>query len=417
MSESYYDIDGIIREAILSRIDITPSDRQDWKMMCCALKVLGYDEHTFVALSSNHQTPEKDSRNAWRAERNPSRYATTESAVKKIVALAKESGMDVKKFLLSQREKDTTAHRRPMVKPTAAPTPQPPHPVSYIPNETITAAHRRANETSLYKFLCSEFEPAEVDRVFELYQVGASKYLNPQGGRAAVFPYIDTSGRCVDCKIFHIDPSTGSRKTAPPVYVRKNGEPSYFTWALTMMGKKDSRAPWCNFGDHLLQSRPNAPVGIVESEKTALIVSIVYPGVVWLAVGSMNNLDPSRLAACRGRDVTIYPDRDGFEAWREKAAKLAKEGITVSIDTTTLRHYPEFVNDADGKPQRCKKDLADLVLEYRHGTIAPPTPPIPPEPSESVVEVWENMKQRNPQLAEIEKVFQLDISTAKIYPT
>lgn len=424
MESSFYDIDGIIKESLRSKIDISPADRKDWTMFCCALKVLGYDESTFVALSSGS---EKDSRRAWRNERSPQRYATTESAVKKIVALAKAAGMDVKPFLLSQMDKPTAdrAERRP--RPQEKPTPpKEPRPVFYISPDMIRAGHLRANETSFYKFLCSEFAAVDVDRVISAYRIGAAKYINPQGGRATVFPYIDTSGRCVDCKIFHLNPTTGSRKDAPPLatWTDKDGRPQALksSWALFELrdkeGKRmnDRRAPWCNFGDHLLAQRPAAPIGIVESEKTAVIASIVYPGIVWLAVGSINNLNPERCAPCRGRNVTVYPDRDGFESWRDKAAELAKSGITVSIDTTTLRHYPEFMGvDEKGNPDKCRKDLADLILDYRHGAIQPPQNKTQPDPYEEARILWEGMKRDNPLLAEVERSLDLDISTARVF--
>ena len=119
-----------------SGIDISPADRQEWRMFCCALKVLGYSEQDFISLSSG---AERDSRQAWRAERNPSRYKTEDGAKGMIVELAKSAGVEVKQFLLS-RNQDTkpsryhdrprtsatsrTAPTRPTPTPTAEPSPR-----------------------------------------------------------------------------------------------------------------------------------------------------------------------------------------------------------------------------------------------------------------------------------------------------
>lgn len=408
-----YDIDKIIGEAMRSGIDISPNDRQEWKMFCCALKVLGYDEHTFVALSSGK---DKDSRQAWRAERNPSRYKTEEDAKAMIAALAKNAGMDMKHFLLSPRTeyRATTTNRRPTSAHKVAPTAPHSQPIvsnepQYISEQQVNAVALRYKETSLYAYLCKWFDNAEVEQVMNAYKVGASKYINQQGGRAACFPYIGYDGRCVDCKIFHIDPTTGSRKTAPPLrsWTTSDGTEQHLptTWALAEMKKKDSRAAWCNFGDHFLSLRPSDVVCIVESEKSALILAMAYPQHIWIAVGSMQNLTLERFKPYRGRKVIVFPDRDGITAWSDKARILAANGYDIRIDTTTARH--------DGE---AKDDLADIVIRTLQGKQTPATTPepehktTPPQPSsnqQAAIEAWEDMKQRYPHLVEFEKALQL----------
>lgn len=415
-----YDIDGIIREALQTGIDISPSDRKDWRMFCCALKVLGYDESTFVALSSGK---ERDSRQAWRAERSPQRYRNEQQAKGMIVELAKDAGIDVRKFFLSHNERNaTTSRHRPAL--TSTPKPQPPRPaepvtpaiVEYIPMSAVEKMCGHYRETSLYTYLCKWFVPADVDRVFTMYHVGASKYLNEkQGGRATSFPYIAVDGRCVDCKIFHIDPTSGSRKSAPPLrtWIAKDGTTGQLptTWAMAEMKKSDHRAPWCNFGDHLLSSRPADKVCIVESEKSCLILSLAYPDRIWIAVGSMQNLTPERFQPYRGRKVVIYPDRDGITAWSDKAKVLARD-YSISIDTTISRHQGES-----------KDDLADIVIRSLQGIQQPPTPqepehrttPPPPSPNQQeAIAVWEDMKQRYPYLQELE--MKLDLVPISVEP-
>lgn len=416
-----YNIDALIKYALRSGVDISPIDRKDWVMFCCALKVLGYDETTFVALSSG---AEKDSRQVWRAERHPQRYKTEESAKGMIVELAKQAGVNVKNFLLSPNKKKT-ANRETHHRPTA-PTTTPPEKTTAAPTfvsmDAVKAAAAQVDKTALFAFLSKEFGEAEARRVCSLYLVGASKYTAPNGFHASAFPYINTAQRIVDCKLFHINPTTGSRKTAAPLcqWV-KNGEPQKLptSWVLSEMNRERRknnlpeyfRADWCNFGDHLLQLYPTAEVCLVESEKTALIAAITYPEKLWIAVGSKYNLTAERCAVYAGRKVWLFPDRDGYKdkvkadgstdkGWETIAEDLAACGLgEVWIDTTTERHHGE-AND----------DLADIILRYRHGTQELPPPPptqVSPQKAEAA-NLLAQFEAKNPNITKLVKFFNLE---------
>lgn len=74
----------------------------------------------------------------------------------------------------------------------------------------------------------------------------------------------------------------------------------------------------CYFGEHLLAERPSAPVAIVESEKTALLMSAIDPQYVWLASGGSCNLsNPEKNKVLDGRDVTLCPDNGMLLKWRQ----------------------------------------------------------------------------------------------------
>lgn len=422
-----------------SGIDISPADRQEWRMFCCALKVLGYSEQDFISLSSG---AERDSRQAWRAERNPSRYKTEDGAKGMIVELAKSAGVEVKQFLLSRNQdtKPSRYHDRPRTSATSRtaptrPTPTPTEPTAapdFLPMDAIRAAQAHAEETALFAWMAQEFGEQAARFIFGVYMVGASKHTAPNGYRAAAFPYISTAQNVVDCKLFHIDPTTGSRKTAAPLrsWTDRDGKPQELrsSWALAELNADRrrrnlpelNRAAWCNFGDHLLPERPNAEVCLVESEKTALIAALTYPDKVWIAVGSKNNLTPERCKPYIGRTITIFPDRDGYndkpradghgidKGWRTIARELAAAGLAVRIDTTTERHEGT-AND----------DIADLILRYRHGEQ--PTPPPPPaqeptDPNRAETErIFERMKETYPALKELAERFELTAVSVEPY--
>lgn len=78
----------------------------------------------------------------------------------------------------------------------------------------------------------------------------------------------------------------------------------------------------CLFGEHLLKSNPNKTVALVESEKTAVIMSRFLPEYVWLATGGSQGIKSNeRLAVLSGRKVLLIPDNGQYYAWK-RAAEL-----------------------------------------------------------------------------------------------
>ena len=76
----------------------------------------------------------------------------------------------------------------------------------------------------------------------------------------------------------------------------------------------------CLFGEHLLTSNPNKPVALVESEKTAVVMSRFFPEYVWLATGGSQGIKSNeRLAPLVGRKVLLIPDNGQYYAWKRAA--------------------------------------------------------------------------------------------------
>lgn len=74
----------------------------------------------------------------------------------------------------------------------------------------------------------------------------------------------------------------------------------------------------CFFGEHLLTD--GCKVAVVESEKTALLMSELLPEYVWLASGGSCNLqNPEKNKVLDGHDVTVFPDNGMFIKWRQIA--------------------------------------------------------------------------------------------------
>lgn len=112
------------------------------------------------------------------------------------------------------------------------------------------------------------------------------------------------------------------------------------------------------FGMHLLNKYGHGAVNIVESEKTALLMSIAYGNnvqQVWMACGGLENLTRERLAPIISarRDIVLYPDRDGIDKWKAKASHLQCDRISINTDPVT-----KWWKEADGP----KADIADVVV-------------------------------------------------------
>lgn len=98
------------------------------------------------------------------------------------------------------------------------------------------------------------------------------------------------------------------------------------TWAHKHRRLKDQfkgeELKQCLFGEHLLTKHPEKPVALVESEKTAVIMSRIYPETLWLATGGSQGIkSDERLAPLHGRKVLLIPDNGQYWNWKRTADK------------------------------------------------------------------------------------------------
>lgn len=116
------------------------------------------------------------------------------------------------------------------------------------------------------------------------------------------------------------------------------------------------------FGEHLIRLPQYAgkTIGIVESEKTAIICSLFLPSLLWLATGSMGNVQTERMEVVKNRLVIFYPDTDpdslAFNKWRQRADELNHLGWQIQVSD-----YLEKV--ATPEQRQMKIDIADLLID------------------------------------------------------
>lgn len=110
------------------------------------------------------------------------------------------------------------------------------------------------------------------------------------------------------------------------------------------------------FGMHLL-NETKGDVNIVESEKTAVIMSILYGHTsgVWMATGGKQNLKREKLLPIieAKRRIVLFPDRDAIEEWQKLADSIDYQNMTMNTEPVKKWWIPE-----DGE----KADIADVVL-------------------------------------------------------
>lgn len=348
----YYDTDRIVTYLTQSGVNgngIAPS-REEWTKLCWALKTLNYGVETFAQISF---CSEKESRDKWKSERN---FRMDEDKAKGvIVGLCKSAGIDLTPFRvggnapkwgkvgLSGVSGVNSAREDFAGIPTEDTAPA--LPPIYVEPDTVSRMEGNKEKTTLFNFLCDLFPSDEVRGVFSRYRVGGTTHFGTTPGMASAFPFINSEGNCVDVHLQPYD-EDGHR------WKKTEQHPFTQHWQLAKQKKSDRRAPWCLFGEHLLRDNPTAPIGIVESEKTALICALYFPRYIWLATQSLTNLNARRCQAVRNRDVYVFPDRDGMARWREKATALHNEGFRIFF-------CGEIITRRATNP---KDDLGDIVL-------------------------------------------------------
>lgn len=266
--------------------------------------------------------------------------------------------------------------------PPPRPTP-PPLPMLELPR-TMVEGRRDLNQDLLYQWIATgiNWDPAQrqrIDQVMADYHVGHS----PKNGMT-IFWQIDDQQRVHTGKMMrykadghrdkqirynfdfiHASLARGipKRDEQGKILRDEEGQVIYDNTVFKHIYDEDKqKVEQCLFGLHLLnryrKGRQQQEVRIVESEKTALLMAIAYgntPTQVWMACGGAENLTRQRLLPIinEGREIIIYPDRDGIDRWKAKAANIGYSKITVDATPVTRWWLPE-----DGE----KADIADVVV-------------------------------------------------------
>lgn len=182
----------------------------------------------------------------------------------------------------------------------------------YVPFDYVVNSFSREN--NFFRFLRTGCHVSESDleRLQCRYLVGSTK------DGSIIYWQLDFNGNARSGKIMQYDAATGHR-------VKDSHAVGWVHSKLIQKGllTDDFVLSQCLFGEHLLHNDPiNNVVAIVESEKSALLGSLVYPQYTWLATGGKCNLTPYKTSVLVNRTVILFPDVDAYDEWKERSRHL-----------------------------------------------------------------------------------------------
>lgn len=242
---------------------------------------------------------------------------------------------------------------------------EPPKPIDYISKQIFQQTFNSVMQTNLAKFFIQIIGHEQTKLLFDRYHVARSNFDN---GTATLFWRVDVNGNIRQGKVIPYHAETGKRKRKPEVTIESIFISGPLNTKRKEQGLEKLNLQQCLFGEHLLSIDTSKPVGLVESEKTALIASLYMPDLIWIATGGKDGVkwvyEVYKVLA--NRTVIFFPDFDWssipkqitcFENWSEKVDRL-KDVLPGNFKVSSLLEQA-LVNEDRAN----KKDLADVLLK------------------------------------------------------
>jgi len=207
---------------------------------------------------------------------------------------------------------------------------------SYMNPELIEKTMVNYHMNSFVNYLRSSYDDCEVDQAIEKYRIGTAMYL----GGSTVFWQIDRQNRVHAGKIMKYEKSTGKRDKS----IRGS-----INWAHSVMKLEEFNLSQCLFGEHLV-TKEVRQVALVESEKSAIIMSIIIPDFTWLATGSKTGFKYESMKPLKEVEIHAFPDKGCYNDWFEKAQRMNAEGFSITV---SKKMETDSIKDGD--------DIVDLL--------------------------------------------------------
>ena len=221
---------------------------------------------------------------------------------------------------------------------------------SFIDPHYLDASLKAYEQNHFVQFLMRSFGSEKAMQAVKAYKVGTSKRW--QG--ATIFWQIDHEDKIRSGKIMVYDSSTGKRDKA------KN------SWVHRVLKLEEFDLNQCLFGSHLITSDHTKSIGIVESEKTAIIASILMPELIWLASGGKAGLKASKVKFLANRHIILFPDLSKpadkdkcYLLWKDTAKELEK-----SIPAINIKVSDYLETRATDEEKSEGLDIADYFLKW-----------------------------------------------------
>ena len=251
------------------------------------------------------------------------------------------------------------------------------------PRDTRPMWQRRLSTASAFcraVVACGYMTEEQMQRAAQRYRLGCSR----DGG--VIFWQIDEHEVLRDGKIMYY---------RPDCHRDHDRKPTWVSYLLKRNGQlpEDFKSEHCLFGLHLLtntnctnqtnngtlkdssdstdlcsekESVPSVSsvvektICVVESEKTAIIMSEAKPEYIWLATGGKTELNVAKLRPLAGHKVILFPDTD-------ETGETYREWYDVAEAATDVFGHPFTVSSileqqATKAQKAAKIDIADLLV-------------------------------------------------------
>jgi len=241
-------------------------------------------------------------------------------------------------------------------------------PSSYVQNNFIEALERKFGEKP-------------VKRVVDLYKLG--RFVDS----GIVFPYLYTDKHICTAKIMFYDDNLHrirEGKKQYPSYLHnseykddKGIYHDYNNYEYDDDGNEvivPFKLKLCLFGHNQVVNNKHKTICLVESEKTAVIMSIVLPEFIWVASSGKPMIQDYKFLFFTQRKCLVFPDLSAddnvYQDWLEKLTYYNRK---YGYDFEIIDYYSEFLKYDNEMIRYCKCegkfDIADFVLDFNYNNV------------------------------------------------
>ena len=155
-------------------------------------------------------------------------------------------------------------------------------------------------------------------------------------------------------------------------YFASGKRTKYITWMHQFLKRENTISDFnlsqCLFGLHLIIEDESSIIALVESEKTACIMSVIFPEFLWMSCGAKGEFKLKKLEPVKHRRIIAYPDceilKNGsttYQEWKRKAIEFNRLGFEVYVSNLLEK-------EASLQQKKQGIDIADFFMKEVDGT-------------------------------------------------
>ncbi len=223
---------------------------------------------------------------------------------------------------------------------------------SRIPHAIFRQTMSHYNQNNFVTILLELFPKKTVKELTLNFLFGTSSHWPG----ATIFWQIDKDHKIRSGQVMLFDTMTRSRVKKPfphinwvhSILIKQGKLPKDFTLRQCLFGEhqlyEESLAPSPKSPPRSLTPSPKSPprplapsphrsLAIVESAKTAIIMTAIFPNYLWMATGGSHNIKPEIFRPIKDRNIILYPDLGQYKKWNTKADQLRSQGFKITTST------------------------------------------------------------------------------------